>query len=257
MGVAYFLCRRGNGEPDYALVFGVLSAFFTAAAGNVINDIRDKEIDLINRPDRPIPSSRIAASSAYKVYFFLVLITLLGGFSISKTAGMIVLSTHLLLYIYSAFLKALPLTGNMAVGILTGLAFFYGGVIAGNPGIAVLPSLIAGLINVIREIVKDIQDLKGDENSGLKTLPLVIGVPGSQIIIISLSSLFVLLSAFPFFTGLFNIYYLMIVLLLITPFLIFTLKTLINSPGENALRITSRNLKIIMVIGILAIYAGQ
>ena len=64
-----------------------------------------------------------------------------------------------------------PILGNLIVSILTGLVFIYGGVAVNNPLAAIIPAIFAFLINLIREVVKDMQDVEGDLKQEMITFP--------------------------------------------------------------------------------------
>lgn len=233
------------------------AAFFTTASGNIFNDIRDIEIDKINRPQRPLPSGFFSISQAYFFYFLFLLLSVFLGFSLSSEAATIIILAQILLILYSFRLKSTVLAGNLLIGVLTAAAFIFGAQLGGEVSRAFFPALIAGFANVLREIVKDIQDIEGDQKGNLGTLPLIYGVHSSLIVIICFASLFILTSIYPFLQGYYSIYYLIIVFIFVHPFLVYSLKMLINATDSVTLGKVSRNLKIIMVIGILALYAGR
>jgi geranylgeranylglycerol-phosphate geranylgeranyltransferase len=149
-----------------------ISAALTAAAGNVVNDIYDKESDKINHPERPLAKGVIKNNEAWAEYFVLTLAAILISALINQVAFAIVVLTSVLLYLYSTRLKKIPLLGNITIAYLTGLAFVYGGVAVNNVKSAYVPAVFAFIINLIRELVKDIQDMEGDKKVGLKTFPI-------------------------------------------------------------------------------------
>ena len=162
------------------IVLAGLSASFVAAGGNIINDIFDLEIDKINRPRRVIPSGRINKVTAKVMYITTSFVAILLAYLISSAALVIVLTTILLLYLYSLKLKQIPLLGNLAVAFCTALAFIYGGIAVGNWEGAIIPAIFALLVNFIREIVKDIEDIDGDNKNGISTFPIKYGLSYSN-----------------------------------------------------------------------------
>jgi len=181
--VAVLICSPQNFNYLIAILAG-LSAGFTASAGNIINDIFDLKIDKINRPDRPLPSGKLSNKEALALYFIFLLLSFIMSWFINLPAFLIVAATSFLLFLYSKFLKRIPLAGNIVVAFLTGLVFIYGGIAVENPAAAIIPASFAFLINFIREIVKDIQDVKGDKNAGLKTFPIRFGYQKSKYILL-------------------------------------------------------------------------
>jgi len=156
-----------------ALVF--FAVFLITGGGNAINDYFDREIDAVNRPERPIPSGRISPRAAlmWSVTLFVAGCAISGLINQSCLA-LAVLNSSVLI-IYAARLKGLPAAGNIAVSYLTGTTFLFGGLAAMPSSITAYLSILAALATLSREIVKDIEDLPGDLAHGAKTLPAFIG----------------------------------------------------------------------------------
>jgi geranylgeranylglycerol-phosphate geranylgeranyltransferase len=163
--------------PETLLLFAVVALI--TAAGNVINDYFDVEIDRVNRPDRPIPSGQVSlpAARAYAITLFLagILVCLLTNVLCIAIA----VFNSLLLIAYAARLKRTPLLGNIAVSFLAGSMFLFGGALGGVPGLSrVLPFAVMTFFAMLaRELVKDAEDIEGDQASGAVTLPIRQGIP--------------------------------------------------------------------------------
>ena len=71
---------------------------------------------------------------------------------ISIPAFILVVSTIILLFLYSLALKSIPFLGNLVVSLCTGLAFIFGGIVVENYTIAIIPAFFAFLINLIRDL---------------------------------------------------------------------------------------------------------
>ena len=80
----------------------------------------------------------------------------------NSAALLIVVLSIALLYFYSARLKRTVLIGNLVIGLMTGMAFIYGGVVVGRMERAVVPAIFAFLVNLARELLKDVEDMEGD-----------------------------------------------------------------------------------------------
>jgi 4-hydroxybenzoate polyprenyltransferase len=186
------------------IILSSITASLTAAAGNIINDVYDIETDKISHPERVLVKGTISKKEALIEYLFLNLIAIVVVSSLSNTLILIVLASILLLFIYSYNLKKLPLVGNFTVAFLTGLAFVYGGFVSGNPLAAIVPAIFAFLINLIREIAKDIQDIEGDSKLGYKTFPIKYGFQKSKKLIILIIIILILFSFFPFINNRFS-----------------------------------------------------
>lgn len=234
-----------------------LSAALTAAAGNIVNDIYDIETDKVSHPTRVLAQGLFSKKEAVFLYNFFNVIAIILASRISDFLIVIVLFTIILLYVYSAYLKKLPLVGNIVIAFLTGLAFIYGGFAADNPNGAIVPAVFAFLINLIREIVKDIQDIEGDSNLSFKTFPILYGIEKSKIIILLFTILLIGFTFYPFITQLYKIEYFLIVLIFINPLLVLSLKILFDKKKENRYEIVSNILKINMILGLIAIWVGR
>ena len=155
------------------LVFLVVA--LGCAGGNTINDYFDYEIDRINRPERPLPRGAMDRRTAFWYAMFLFALGLLSALLISVEAFAFALLAYVTMFLYAWKLKPLPFIGNLAVAALTGATPLYGAIAVGKLGLAGTLAVCAFLVNVAREIVKDIEDVEGDLEKGAKTLPILIG----------------------------------------------------------------------------------
>lgn len=234
-----------------------LSAALIAAAGNIVNDIYDIETDKVSHPNRVLAQGLLSKKEAVFLYNFFNVIAIILASRISDYLIVIVLFTIILLYVYSAYLKKLPLVGNIVIAFITGLAFIYGGFAADNPNGAIVPAVFAFLINLIREIVKDIQDIEGDSKLSFKTFPILYGIKKSKKIILLFTILLIGFTFYPFITQLYKIEYFLIVMIFVNPLLLLSLKILFDMKKENRYKIVSNILKINMILGLIAIWFGR
>lgn len=253
--VASIICSPGA-IPDQKIFLAAFVAAIVLASGNIYNDITDIEIDKINRPDRPLPSGKIKSNEAYILYFFFTAIAVVCSFFLESIASIIVLFSILLLIIYSKILKRIPILGNFTIALLAGLVFIFGGVVVDNPAAAIIPAVFAFLINLIREIVKDMEDVDGDKKVGIKTFPIAFGYQKSKYLILILSFILILFTLYPFITKIYKIEYFVIVMVFVNSLIIYCLKILFQDQSVKNLRKVSNLLKISMVIGLFAIYLG-
>ncbi|HLP17364.1 MAG TPA: geranylgeranylglycerol-phosphate geranylgeranyltransferase, partial [Bacteroidota bacterium] len=163
LSIAVACVLAGGTTSQWLLIAAAAcSGALIGAAGMVINDIFDVEIDRINKPERPLPRGEVTIARAKLLYLMLngagVLLTAL----LPAEAQAIAIGAILLIYLYSAVLKRTVLAGNLAVGVMTGLTFIYGGAAVGGIDRALLPALFALLMNLGREIIKDMEDVEGD-----------------------------------------------------------------------------------------------
>ena len=173
----------------------VLSTVLLAAAGYVINNIFDVASDTINKPNDVVIGKGISETRAYNIYFGLNITGVAIGFYLSNVImrpgfATIFILIASLLYFYSTTLKQIMLLGNFVVALLLALSVIIIGIFDLFPAtnvenkaqmaslfsILIDYALFAFMINFIREIVKDIEDVNGDFNQGLNTLPIAIGI---------------------------------------------------------------------------------
>ncbi|MFH0920366.1 MAG: geranylgeranylglycerol-phosphate geranylgeranyltransferase [Fibrobacterota bacterium] len=172
-----FYTVRGPADPWPGILLYLLmaSAFLMAGFGNVVNDLLDLDTDAVNRPGRPLPSGRANVRRA----FWLSNLLCLSGLACARAAGVsfffMAAAVGALLWLYNARLKRTVLYGNIAVSFLCGFTLLYGGALAVNWHRALWPALLAFLLNLAREIVKDMADVPGDRASGCGTLPVRYG----------------------------------------------------------------------------------
>ena len=241
----------------FTILLASIAASLVTAAGNIVNDIYDIESDKISHPNRVLVLGKISEKEAWIEYIFLNSFSIIISVTLSAKLFIIVIATIILLYIYSSTLKKLPLFGNVTIALLTGLAFIYGGFASGNPVSAIVPAEFAFLINLIREIVKDIQDIEGDTKAGVITFPIKFGFQRSKILILIITISLILYTLYPFITELYKIEYFIAVMVFVNPLLILSLKILFDSKKENNLTVVSNMLKLNMVLGLIAIYLGK
>lgn len=241
----------------YTILLASLTASLAAAAGNVVNDIFDIETDKFSHADRVLVLGMLSKKESWYLYISLNLISVLIAASLFTILLIIVLLTLLILFIYSYSLKKLPLIGNLTIAFLTGLAFIYGGFAADNPGAAIIPAVFAFLINLIREVVKDMQDIEGDLKIGFLTFAIKYGFQKSKILILVITFSLILFTLYPFITQHYKIEYFMVVMVFVNPLLILCLKFLLDAKKENSLSVVSNMLKLNMVLGLIAIYLGK
>ncbi|CAN5426806.1 geranylgeranylglycerol-phosphate geranylgeranyltransferase [soil metagenome] len=161
---------------DIKLFLLSASTVLIAAAGYIINDYYDVKIDLINKPERVVIGKGIKRRSAI-LFHSLLSITGIGiGFLLHWKIGMLNVLCAFLLWLYSNALKRLPFIGNFTVALLTGLSIFIVNVLyPPSLVLTIIYSLFAFFITLVREIIKDLEDLRGDDTFGCKTLPIVWG----------------------------------------------------------------------------------
>ncbi len=169
--------------PRFGLL--VLAALLVAAAGYIINDYYDVKIDAINRPARLVVGRLLRRRHAMLAHVVLSGVGVVLAAALSWRLGAVTLGAALLLWGYSARFKRLPLVGNVSIATLTGALILLPALLPlatpeGRLKAVWLYALAAFLLTAVREIVKDLEDMRGDAQHGCRTLPLVWGVARSK-----------------------------------------------------------------------------
>ncbi|SIS82136.1 geranylgeranylglycerol-phosphate geranylgeranyltransferase [Belliella pelovolcani] len=193
---AYFLVETSRqGLPvlqDINLYLLVLSTVIITASGYMINDYYDVKIDYINKPNEVIIGKGMKRRM---VIFFHTVLNFTGigiAWYVSPRVGVITFVSAFLLWLYSNQLKRLPFIGNFVVALLTGVAIWIVGYYYQQSELLVLTyAIFAFFINLIREIIKDIEDRQGDRKHGCKTLPIVLGFRNTKRVIFVIAVAFV------------------------------------------------------------------
>jgi geranylgeranylglycerol-phosphate geranylgeranyltransferase len=254
--VASIICIRGEYEIS-KILFAAIVGGTTAGAGNIINDIFDLEIDKINKPARPLAAGRLKLNEALGLYIALVIFSVALSALINWPAFVIEVVTCIALFFYSFSLKKVALFGNLLISFLTGLAFIFGGVAVGHFQYAIIPAIFAFLINLLRELVKDMEDLKGDSQKGVLTFPYIYGPLSTKRLIFVLTFVLMLATFYPFLFNIYGIKYFIVVMMFVNTSLIYFIKKLFDDDSLKNLSRLSFLLKLNMVFGLIAIYLGN
>ena len=231
-------------------VIVMLSTMFVTAAGYLINDYYDVKIDLLNKPEKVIVGYTISRRYALIFHSIFNLIAIALAYFVDYYFMGIVFFTALFLWIYSNKLKRSFLTGNMLVALLTAISVYLPAfVFRHRSELLMLFALYSFFICLIREIIKDVEDMKGDAAFGSKTLPIVLGMRKSKSVVLWITVLFI---SIQIAISLFSINKKVILIALVTiPFLIHFLYKLSKADTNQAFKSLSLHCKILMLIGVL------
>ncbi len=255
----------------------VIATLCLAAAGNIINDIYDVEIDRINKPHKVLIGKNISEKTANRLFIILNVIGVAIGFYLSNIIGrpafsalFIVISA--LLYLYASYLKGMLLIGNLLISALVALSLIIVGLFDLLPAITpqnqatqstifsiVLDyALFAFFLNFIREIVKDLQDVNGDKKGEMNTLAIAIGRKRATIIVFFLGVLLVFGVIFYMYQYLYAQQLLLFYFLfgIIAPLLYFCIKTW-AAKTQSEYGFLSNLLKLVMFLGMCSILLFQ
>lgn len=247
----------GPVESWWKVLWACISAFFISAGGNSINDVFDVDIDRVNKPYRPLVREDISVRSAVRFSLILFLLGIALSLWIKSVSTLLALVVVTILVIYSAALKKRLLWGNLAVALLSASAFVYGGVTGSNFVICLIPAGFAFLFHLAREVLKDVEDMKGDSTRGASTLPIRVGVAGSLAFISLVFALLVALSGLPYMLRSFSLIYLLIVFPGVDLVLVYVIWSMWRDSSPPNLHRLSNLLKADMLLGLAAIYLGR
>lgn len=243
------------------IFFYLICTFCFAASGNIINDIFDIIPDEINKPHKLIVGTKISIQKSYIVYYtfniigliFVIWASLLLNNYLFFIYGVPVI---ILLFLYSKFLKGVPVVGNILIASFTSLSLLFFLILIPSSleqkQIIITLALFAFLINWIREIVKDIEDIKGDKKANLNTLPILIGTKRTSNIarIITFINLILLMILLYLSDKIFFKIYILITLILPLSYIFIILR---KSQKKHDFSKISKILKFIIAFGIFTI----
>ena len=190
--------------PSIELVFflSLTVPIFAEMGSFGLNDYMDVETDRINGMQmRPLVKGTISPKNALYFSMFCFMVSIVSGFFINTSAFLIALFFSAFAIAYNWKLKDLPLLGNIFIGTTMAIPFIFGGyVYSGSPPGVIWDIAVLGFIaGVAREIVKSVEDIKGDvEIRSSKTLPTIIGKGPSVFVASMLFLLFIPLTIVPF-----------------------------------------------------------
>jgi 4-hydroxybenzoate polyprenyltransferase len=209
--LAFSSIKPAMSTLDFFLL--VLATVLISAAGYIINDIFDVDTDRINKPNKNVVGKKISFDLAKKIYYVLNFVAVVLGFYLAFRVGaiqlgLIFLIIIIMLHYYSSKYQMVVLWGNLVVALLSGftvyIVWLFEFFALRNQSSEFLSAYNSmGLISVfvwayfgfaflttfIREIVKDIEDVKGDMKVGFRTLPAVFGIPVSKTLALIISGL--------------------------------------------------------------------
>jgi 4-hydroxybenzoate polyprenyltransferase len=259
---------------DFQFSILVLSTVCIAAGGYIINNVFDTETDLINMKNVIIGTS-ISEGMAYNLYIAFNVLGVGCGFYLSNVIekpgfALLFIVISGTLYMYASTLKQSLLVGNFVIAILTAISVVIIGIYDLLPiitpenqvqlgilfKILLDYAIFAFLINFIREIVKDLEDVKGDYNLGMNTLPIALGVARTSKIVLIGTALITFYLLYYIYIYYFNnnlyISTLYSLLMVIAPLIFFSIK-LLDAKTSKDFKTLSLVLKLVLFFGIISI----
>lgn len=247
---------------DQKLFLLVWASTFAIASGYIINNFYDSEKDLINRPNKSLLDRLVSQKTKLYVYFVMNFIAAALGLLVSWRVALFYSFYIFLLWFYSHKLKKYPLIGNITACIVStypffGLLLYYAKPDAyhyfqpGHIGLIFAHAFLLLLLLFVRELVKDLENLKGDLAANYQTIPVAYGEKYSKIAI-SISALLTLIPAYLLIeiypSGYMNIYlYVLLIALLLG------LRYLWKASTSREYFIIYNGLKALIVLGVFSV----
>ena len=258
---------------DWQFILLVISTVCIAGGGYVINNILDTGTDLYNKPNQVVVGTKISETAAYNIYIALTITGVAIGFYLSNVINqpsfaILFVSIAATLYLYASSFKRYLLVGNILIAILLSISVLIVGIFDLFPAIttenrAIMATLFkvlidyavfAFMINLLREIVKDLEDVNGDYNQGINSLPIVLGVSRTTMIVFFASFIPLASLLYYIYVYIFNLFFATIfsLLFIVAPLVYFTVKTY-SARTQKDFAHLSMVLKCVMFFGILSI----
>jgi len=246
-----------HGIDKVMISTGLVIATFIGAS-NITNDLFDVRIDLVNRPDRPLPSGRIRLRWAVLYATILFVIGIIASFNLNPHARLLALGGVLpLSLLYTPIIKKIPLIGNIVIGMILGLVFIFSELsLTGQISLSWIPAGLAAGLTIIRELVKDMEDIKGDLVREAMTFPVKYGLENSFYVLVFLSVLLCGGALYPYFSGMYGYTYYITLLVGVEIPLLGSLLFLSRKLTRKRCGYVARVMKFCTVAGLLVIWSS-
>ena len=242
---------------SWKIIWAAISAGLIAAYGNMVNDIFDLALDRMAKLSRPLPAGTISVRMAWIVALWMAGVGLILAALINPMCLAIAFLICLLLYLYTPYLKGFGFWGNVVVALIGGLSFVYAAAAVGNMARGLIPGVFAFLFHLIREIIKDIEDMRSDREFGVRTGAVIYGGNISRMAAMAAALILIILTIGPFIYGQYGRLYLAIILIAIDIPVVYFMAMLMKSSDVITCGRISGYMKAIMPLGIIALFLGS
>lgn len=210
--VAGEMLGSGGVPPWDTVLLGFLTGFFISGSANISNDYFDREVDRINRPDRPLPSGRISAAGLWALFLLFAAAGLGAAALLSPLVLALAAGLFGTAFLYNIKCKEMGLFGNLIVAFCVGMTVITGGAATGAiSGVVLTFAALAFLFDLGEEIAADAMDARGDELRSVQSLAQNHGRAFALRVSGILFLLFIALTFVPLLLGWFGYLYLFLV----------------------------------------------
>lgn len=245
--------------PSWSLIglTMVVVALYNAAA-NALNDWFDYPADRVNHPRRPLASGALPRWCGWVLAVALFALGSLAAAQLPTAAFRIAVYLALpLMVLYTPMFKGLPLAGNLVVAAVLGLTFLFAGAAFGQLSLMWPPAGLAFGFNLVREVVKDVEDMEGDRAQGVATFPVRYGAGAGVKLSLLLTILLMMGCLVPYITAVYGRYYLFTVVIGVELPLLYVVFYLVNNQTPAGCKWVAKVLKADIFAGLLAVYLSK
>jgi len=217
---------------DVAL--GFMSIFCISATALILNDCFDHAIDLVNAPERPLPSGQVKKGDVALLSIVVALLGFACSFMISLEALLVLFCLWVIGLLYNWRFKRTGLPGNLMVSFSVGMTFIFGGLSVGIlfEKMVWFFAVLVMLIDLGEEIAADAMDMEGDALAGSRSLAIVWGQERALKISGAVFAAVVALSSVPFLLGWLRLIYLL-PFFIMDVVIVYSVVKLLNPRTEN------------------------
>ncbi|MFQ3597257.1 MAG: geranylgeranylglycerol-phosphate geranylgeranyltransferase [Chloroherpetonaceae bacterium] len=252
-----FVSVGGGAFSQLETYLAAVATILIGGAGNVINDYFDVEIDRINKPKRPLARGALSRSQAFRYWLILNFAALLISLLLTPLNIFMATFTIPLLYIYSRYFKRMLFIGNLVISILVSLGFLYGAASTGNVQNVLYPTLFSFLLNLGREMLKDLEDVEGDKALGAMTIPICFGTTATLSLTTLIFAVMIGATLIPYWTREYGLTYFLAVMLGTNLPLVYVMVKAWRNPTKENLYRQNTLLKVAMSFGIASVALGK
>ncbi len=200
--VAGEILALGHLPPSGMALLGFMTGFFVSGSANISNDYFDRDVDSVNRPDRPLPSGRVSVAELWTLF----LVFAAAGLASAALLGPAVLALAAAVWgvalLYNVRLKEAGLPGNLAVAFCVSMTIIIGGAVAGAVnGLVLTFGALAFLFDLGEEIASDAMDVEGDSVRSSRSIAARSGRAHALRLSGVAFALFIALTFLPFLAG--------------------------------------------------------
>ena len=200
--VAGEILALGHLPPSGTALLGFLTGFFVSGSANISNDYFDRDVDRVNRPDRPLPSGRVSVAELWALFLVFAAAGLASAALLGPAVLALAATAWGVALLYNVRLKEAGLLGNLAVAFCVSMTVILGGAAAGAVnGLVLTFGALAFLFDLGEEIASDAMDVEGDSLRSSRSIAARSGRAHALRLSGVAFSLFIALTFLPFLAG--------------------------------------------------------